>query len=151
MDIEDGIFFIFYIGNGYNGVVDVINGVVLYMDNCLGSVFFIVGVFGNDIVGKFNIFGRNSIVLYRDMFSSFGYNEFIYVGFGSGVIGWINIFNGGVFEVLNSINIYVGLDISGGGDGSIVIDGSNSKMIVDFFEVYVGFYGNGDIFLKNGG
>ncbi|MCV5990737.1 hypothetical protein OFO94_32245, partial [Escherichia coli] len=57
----------------------------------------------------------------------------------------------GVFEVLNSTNIYVGSDTPGGGDGSIVIDGSNSKMTADFSEAYVGLYGNGDISLKNGG
>ncbi|AJG11413.1 autotransporter outer membrane beta-barrel domain-containing protein [Escherichia coli] len=150
-DIEDGIFSTLHIGNGYNGAVDVINGAALHMDNRSGSAPLIVGAFGNDIAGKLNISGRNSIVSYRDTPSSSGHNESIYVGFGPGATGWINIFNGGVFEVLNSTNIYVGSDTPGGGDGSIVIDGSNSKMTADFSEAYVGLYGNGDISLKNGG
>jgi len=150
-DIEDGIFSTLHIGNGYNGAVDVINGAALHMDNRSGSAPLIVGAFGNGIAGELNVSGRNSIISYRDTPSSSGHNESIYVGFGPGTTGWINIFNGGVFEVLNNTNIYVGSDTLGGGDGSIVIDGSNSKMTADFSEAYIGLYGNGDISLKNGG
>lgn len=150
-DIEDGIFSTLHIGNGYNGAVDVVNGATLHMDNRSGSAPLIVGAFGNGITGKLNISGRNSIVSYRDTPSSSGHNESIYVGFGPGATGEMNIFNGGVFEVLNNTNIYVGSDTPGGGDGIIVIDGSNSKMTADFSETYVGLYGNGYISVKNGG
>ncbi|EFM4758545.1 TPA: hypothetical protein KH795_004847, partial [Escherichia coli] len=78
-DIEDGIFSTLHIGNGYNGAVDVINGAALHMDNRSGSAPLIVGAFGNDIAGKLNISGRNSIVSYRDTPSSSGHNESIYV------------------------------------------------------------------------
>ncbi|MXD28133.1 hypothetical protein FQZ90_26075, partial [Escherichia coli] len=98
------------------------------MDNRSGSAPLIVGAFGSGTTGRLNISDKDSIVSYRDTPSSSGHIESIYAGFGADTTGMINIFNGGVFEVLNNTNIYIGSDTPGGGDGYVVIDGSNSKM-----------------------
>ncbi|HGE9187501.1 autotransporter outer membrane beta-barrel domain-containing protein [Escherichia coli] len=150
-DIADGIFSTLHIGNGYNGTVDVINGASLHMDNRSGSAPLIVGAFGSGTTGRLNISDKDSIVSYRDTPSSSGHIESIYAGFGADTTGMINIFNGGVFEVLNNTNIYIGSDTPGGGDGYVVIDGSNSKMSAGFSDIYVGLYGNGAVSVKNRG
>ncbi|HHI8418181.1 TPA: autotransporter outer membrane beta-barrel domain-containing protein, partial [Escherichia coli] len=152
-DIVDGVFSTLRIGYGYNGHVDVINGATLHMDNRTGSAPLVIGAFGSDsgVIGTLNISGKNSLVSYRNTPSTSGHNESIYVGMGPETTGLINITNGGTFEVLNKSDIYVGSDTLGGGDGLIVINGTNSKMTSPLSEIYVGFYGDGGISISDSG
>ena len=152
-DIVDGVFSTLHIGYGYNGHVDVINGATLHMDNRTGSAPLVIGAFGSDsgVIGTLNISGKNSLVSYRNTPSTSGHNESIYVGMGPETTGLINITNGGTFEVLNKSDIYVGSDTLGGGDGLIVINGTNSKMTSPLSEIYVGFYGDGGISISDSG